>query len=45
MCSTVQNLVTISNTVNEILPLLRFFDIQDGGRPPSWIFFNSNFYR
>jgi len=34
-CGTLPNFVQIGQTVVEISP---FFDFQDGGHPPSWIF-------
>jgi len=40
MCVTMPNFVKIGRTIAEIW---RFSDFEDGGRPPSWIFTNSNF--
>jgi len=39
-CVVVPNFVAISQAVAEIW---RFFDIKDGGRPPSWLFNRSEF--
>ena len=41
MCAIVQNFVKIGQTISEIS---RFFDFQDGHRPPSWILKFSNFW-